>query len=282
MKDDAHQSRPVGALVHALRILRHLAAQGSAQGVTAIARSTGVNGSTCYNILRTLVSEGVVIFDPADKSYRLGLGLVELAVGVLGANPGDLIRPELERLALRHGALMCLWHITDNDRIVLIERAFDPQATRVDLPLGKRLPALIGAVGRVIAVHRKLPEATLKHQFDQFIWQRPPSFTAYCAGIESARRNGYAIDEGELYIGVDVVGAIIADRSGTPRYGVSSVTLAGQTNSQTRAVIGAELAASCQKIGRSLFSGPEIVSQPAHSPSDSRFEGSRYDQPSSL
>ncbi|MCB1405621.1 MAG: IclR family transcriptional regulator [Rhodobacteraceae bacterium] len=256
MNDESTLTRPVGALVHALRILRHLAAQGTAEGVTAIARATDVNGSTCYNILRTLVAEGLVIFDPADKSYRLGLGLVELAVGVLGANPGDLIRPELERLALSHGALMCLWHITDSDRIVLIERAFDPDATRVDLPLGKRLPALIGAVGRMIASHRGLPEAELRRRFDSFHWQRPPRFEAYRDSIAPARARGYAIDQGELYIGVDVVGAIITDAQGTPRYGVSSVTLAGQTDDATRHKIGADLAETCQRIGRSLFSVP--------------------------
>lgn len=258
MTDDPALIRPVGALVHALRILRHLAAQGTAEGVTAIARATEVNGSTCYNILRTLVAEGLVVFNASDKTYRLGLGLVELAVGVLGANPGDLIRPQMERLALTHGALMCLWHITDSDRIVLIERAFDPQATRVDLPLGKRLPAMIGAVGRVIAAHRTVPDAELRRRFAQFQWQRPPSFDAYRDGIAQARRDGYAIDDGELYVGVEVVAAVITDARGTPRYGLSSVTLAGQTTPQTRRAIGTDLAETCAHISRSLFSVPAL------------------------
>ena len=274
MNDYSTASRPVGALVHAMRVLRHLSSQGTAEGVTAIARSTGVNGSTCYNILRTLVSEGMVIFDPADKTYRLGLGLVELAVGVLGTNPGDLIRPELERLAQSHGALMCLWHITDSDRIVLIERAFDTHATRVDLPLGKRLPALIGAVGRVVAAHRALPDAALKQHFDRFKWQNSPGFSAYQAGIEQARRDGYAIDAGELYIGVDVVGAIISDAHGTPRYGVSSVTLSGQTTAEIRHAIGRDLAVTCQQIGHSLFAGPAL---PHTSHSATCLEGAHHD-----
>lgn len=256
MNDESTLSRPVGALVHAMRILRHLAAHGTPEGVSAIARATDVNGSTCFNILRTLAAEGLVVFDPVDKTYRLGMGLVELAVGVLGANPGDLIRPELERLAQTHGALMCLWHITDSDRIVLIERAYDPEATRVDLPLGKRLPALIGAVGRVIAARRQTPEMELRHHFAQFTWQRPPLFENYVAGIAQAAIDGYALDEGELYIGVDVVGAIISDAENIPRYGVSSVTLSGQTTSDIRHKIGRDLATSCARISQSLFSVP--------------------------
>lgn len=271
MNDDQAQIRPVGALVHALRILRHLAAQGTAQGVSVIARATGVNGSTCFNILRTLVCEGLVIFDPIDKTYRLGLGLVELAVGVLGTNPGDLIRPELERMALTHGALVCLWHITASDRIVLIERAFDPNATRVDLPLGKRLPALIGAVGRVVAAHATVPEAELRRRFAGFRWQRPPRFETYLAGVEQARRDGYAIDEGELYTGVDTVGAIITDAQKTPRYGVSSVTLAGQTTAEQRRKIGRELADTCHRIGDALFAtAAEVIRPPEHHSETSR------------
>ena len=275
MTEDTNLTRPVGALVHALRILRHLAAQGTAEGVTTIARATGVNGSTCYNILRTLVAEGVVIFDPATKTYRLGLGLVELAVGVLGANPGDLIRPELERMATQHGALMCLWHITQNDRIVLIDRAFNPEATRVDLPIGKRWPALIGAVGRVIAVHRSLSNDALKRRFDQFHWQNPPSFAEYLSGIEQARADGYAIDEGQLHIGIDVVASVITDADGRPRYGVSSVTLAGQTTAEIRHHIGRDLASTCQSISNALFSGPHAAGLPPIPHSDNRYEGAR-------
>jgi len=254
--DDAAHARPVGALVHALRILRHLAAQGRPEGVSAIARATGVNGSTCFNILRTLAAEGLLVFNPADKSYRPGLGLVELAVGMLGANPADLIRPELERLSQTHGALMCLWHITGDDRIVLIERAFDPAATRVDLPLGKRLPAYSGGVGRMLAAHRGLSQDELAQHFAALRWQSPPSFAAYAASVAEAARQGYAVDLGQLYIGVDVIGAILADARGVARYGISSITLAGQIDAAARHAVGEDIARTCRRIGHALFAAP--------------------------
>lgn len=256
--DESIQTRPVGALVHALRILRYLAAQGRPEGVTAIARATGVNPSTCFNILRTLAAEGLASFDAATKTYRPALGLVELAVGVLGANPGDLIRPELERLAREFGVLVCLWHITGDDRTVLIERAFDPSATRVDLPLGKRLPAYIGGVGRVLAAYRALPEAELRRHYDSLRWQSPPpSFEAYRASVAEAGRRGYAVDLGQLYVGVDVVGAILVDAQGVARYGMSSVSLSGQMDAAARQAIGEDLAATCRRIGAQLFALPD-------------------------
>lgn len=258
MRDEAPPARPVGALVQALRVLRHLSALGQPAGVNAIARATGVNPSTCFNLLRTLAAEGLVSFDPAAKTYRPALGLVELAVGVLGTNPGDLIRPELERLAQDYGVLMCLWHITGDDRIVLIERAFDPAATRVDLPLGKRLPAYTGGVGRRLAALRGLDDDQLRQQFEALRWQRPPaSLAEYRASVTEAGRLGYGLDLGQLYIGVDVVGAIITDARGVPRYGMSSVSLAGQMDEGARHSLGADLAATCRRIGAQLFALPD-------------------------
>ena len=258
MTDEITQTRPVGALVHALSILRYLSARGRPEGVSVIARATGVNGSTCFNILRTLVAEGLVVFDDTDKTYRPGVGLVELAVGVLGANPADMIRPELERMALDHRALMCLWHITGDDRIVLIERAFDPAATRVDLPVGKRLPAYSGGVGRALAAHRGLSRDDLCAPFAALRWQSPPGFDAYADSVADAARLGYAVDLGELYIGVDVVGSIVTDARGVARYGISSITLAGQIDATARHAIGVDIANTCRRIGGALFAAPGL------------------------
>ncbi|KPQ07880.1 MAG: transcriptional regulator, IclR family [Rhodobacteraceae bacterium HLUCCA12] len=253
MRDTQPQPRTVGALVQALRILRHLSARGTPEGVSAIARATGVNGSTCFNILRTLAAEGLVVFDAGDKSYRLGLGVLELAIGLLGANPGDLIRPELERLAAAHGALICLWHITDTDRLVLIERAYDPAAIRVELPPGKRLPALVGGVGRVIAACRNYGEVELRRRFADLRWESPPRFEDYRKSIDDAAKRGYGLDIGQLYVGVDVVGAVVTDTDSRPRYGISSITLHGQTTAESRARIGRDLTESCRHLGHALF-----------------------------
>lgn len=249
----AGPARTVGALVQALRVLRHLAATGTPLGVSAIARATGLNGSTCFNILRTLTAEGLVRFDAQEKTYRLGMGLLELAIGMMGMNPGELIRPEIERLALTHGGLICLWHLTDNERMVLIETAYNPGTVRAHMPQGMRLPVLIGAVGRVVAGHRDFPEAELRRRFAELRWQSPPRFDAYLAGVRLARQRGYGLDHGQLYVGIDVIGAVACDPEGRPRYGLSCVLLTGQTDAARQDDIGRDLNEVCQRIGAALF-----------------------------
>ena len=246
--------RSVGAVVHALRILRHLAGNGAPQGVTAISRATGVNTSTCFNILRTLAAERLVVFDIEAKTYRLGFGVVELALGLLGANHGDLIRPELERLALNNSALMCLWHVTEADRIVLVDRVFASTSVRVDMHVGTRLPSLVGAVGRCVAAARNFDEAELRRRFAGLRWQNPPRFEDYLADVRGAAGDGFARDRGDLFIGLDIVAAIVVDHTGAPRYGLSGIAIAGQVQEAAMERLGEELRDVAQRIGRALFS----------------------------
>lgn len=255
--------RSVGAVVHALRILRHLAALGAPAGVSAIARATQVNTSTCFNILRTLTAEGLVVFDPENKTYRLGLGVLELAVGLLGTNHGDLIRPELERLAADTPALICLWQVVGDDRLVLLDRAWRPGAVRLDLPVGKRLPSLAGAVGRAIAHARGLSDADLRGRFAALRWQQPISFEKYLASLRDVQRHGYARDAGITYVGVDSVAAAVPDHTGRPRYGVSAVSIRGQMSDAELHRVGCELHAVGQRIGRALFRNPEAGAEAA-------------------
>src|SRR6266478_8808986 len=133
----------VGAVGNAVSILRSLAHSSEPAGVAAIARNAGVSVSTCFNILRTLASERLVVFDPESKAYRIGLGMLEFSVPLLGANQADVIRPELKRLAGERSCLICLWQLTENDRILLIDRVSPPRTVRVDISHGSRLPAFV-------------------------------------------------------------------------------------------------------------------------------------------
>src|SRR5690606_29897484 len=103
----------VGALSSGLAVIRYLAATGAPVGVTRVARDVELNSSTCYNILKTLVHEGLVTFDESTKTYAIGIGLVELAKGALEqASYVRLLRPHLEALAADHRVTATLWQRT--------------------------------------------------------------------------------------------------------------------------------------------------------------------------
>src|SRR3974390_2705033 len=71
--DGISSGKLVGSVVGAITILRYLAAANEPVGVSRIARETGQNPSTTFNILRTLLLYDFVQFDQLSKTYLLSL-----------------------------------------------------------------------------------------------------------------------------------------------------------------------------------------------------------------
>jgi len=245
--------RDVGAVIHAIRILQHLAGATAPLGVAAVARGTGISPSTCFNILRTLTRARFVAFRDTDKTYSLGMAVAELAAGLIGVSHAELIRPELERLALNYDMLIVLWRVTEDGHIVLVDRAHSHTAVRVEMRLGLRLPMLVGAVGRCVAATLNLPPAELRRRFARLRWQSPPSFEAYLADVEEARDKGWSLDHGNLYRGLITVAAPVMDQAGQPRFGLSGITISGQHAPEVFARLGEELRDVAAFTGKALF-----------------------------
>lgn len=243
----------VGAVVNAISILRYLAQLGEPVGVAVIARNSGVSVSTCFNILRTLTMERLVDFDAAEKTYRIGMGVLEFSVPLLGASHADLIRPELQRLSGEHKSLVCLWLITENERVVLIDRISPTRVVRVDMSYGARLPAAIGAVGRCYAAHMNFSPAELRQRFEKLEWQNPPDYATYVAETEQAGRDGYAFDFGQLFIGLEIAAALVTDTTGKARLGISGINIAGQLQRKEMERLALDLRDSADWISEALF-----------------------------
>src|SRR3546814_2737640 len=90
------------------------------------------------------------MFDPTSKRYTLGLGIVELAHGVLNAGYVPYIHPYLERIATTYDVTALLWQDAGQNRFVLVDKAESNRAIRVQMTIGQRFQALIGAFGRCV------------------------------------------------------------------------------------------------------------------------------------
>ncbi|MCO5070458.1 MAG: IclR family transcriptional regulator [Rhizobiaceae bacterium] len=251
----------VGAVANAISILRALAESAEPAGVAVVARQTGISVSTCFNILRTLASERLVVFDNVDKTYRIGLGVLEFSVPLLGANQADLIRPELQRLSSDHKSLICLWQITERERVMLVDRVSVARTVRVDMSYGSRLPAHVGAVGRCYAAITNIDREALKQRFEHLKWQSPPSFESYLADVDQARRNGFAFDLGQLFIGVEIAASIITDTTGRPRLGISAINIAGQIPRRDLERLAIDLRNTTDWLSETLFGVAKGVRQ---------------------
>ncbi|MBM3104109.1 MULTISPECIES: IclR family transcriptional regulator [Pseudomonas] len=245
-------TKDVGAVVNAIQILRHLAHAEGPEGVAAVARATGISPSSAFNILRTLHNEQFASFDNESKTYRLGLGLSELAVSFIGRSYADLIQPELDRLCNSHNILITLWQVTDDAHIRVIARSA-PAIAHVNVALGTRLPELVGAAGRCIAGLRQFPEDELRRRLSRVRWDNPPSTEQYQKDANEALQRGWGMDLDNLYRGVSMVASAITDHDHQPRFVISAIGISAQHHPEELESMGASLHDTANFVGRALF-----------------------------
>ena len=217
--------RPV---VNAVSILRYLAHTGAPERAADIARHLSINSSTCFNILRTLVAEDVVDFNPLSKTYSAGLGMARLVEQLVTRGQRlELASPLMHDLAAEFGVTVTLWRRLGTDRIVLVSSESSPTNLHINMPTGQRLPILMGASGRLFTGRLGLNDEQMREAFDQIRWARPISFDSYVIEVNVARRRGWASDDGYFANGVLAIAAPVCDSSGNIAFTVSTVMIRG-------------------------------------------------------
>jgi DNA-binding IclR family transcriptional regulator len=232
----------VKPVVNAVRILRYLTQKGAPERAVDIARHLSINASTCFNILRTLVAEDVVDFNPLSKTYSAGLGLARLVEQLVTQGQRlQLAAPLMLELATRFGVTVTLWRRMGQDRIVLVHAESSPTDLHIDMPAGQRLPILMGASGRLFVGRLGLSDEALRTAFDAIRWARTLSFDTYVREVNQARRRGWAVDDGYFATGVVAIAAPVCDPSANIAYTVSAVMIRGQRDTAEVERIGEAL-----------------------------------------
>lgn len=259
METDSSSGKMVGALTSGLAVVRYLSAASTPVGMSRIARDLGLNSSTCFNLLKTLVHERLVVFDDATKAYKIGLGLVELAKGALEtASYARLVHPSLERIAATHRVTATLWHRIADERVVMVDRADNDATMRVHMNVGQRLPMYISALGRSMAVHSGLTVADLRQRVKSLRWDNPPSFEGYKRSVGEAEKNGYAVDADCYVNGVTSVSSAVLDSMGTPVMAVSGTGFSAQLGHLAIKALGDDLRDTAAVVSRALSGRPLV------------------------
>jgi len=177
-------------------------------GVQAIARELGLVPSTCLHVLRALVAEEFVSFDPDTKRYSLEAGVLTLARHWLRRNQfTDLAQPALDRISQAFDVTVLGVHIVGLDHIIVVAVSQSGQNFQLSTQIGSRFPALISATGRCIAAFGEHSEADLENRFRKLRWDEPPTFEEWKAQVSKTRAQGFAVDAGNYISGVTVVAA---------------------------------------------------------------------------
>ncbi|MEE2692747.1 MAG: IclR family transcriptional regulator [Pseudomonadota bacterium] len=232
----------VGGFLAGLKVVQYLVAAEAPVGVSKVARDLKISPSTCFNLLKTLVHVNLAEFDPLEKTYTAGFGILELSKGLLDKEDFvRFVRPRMQRIASAHRVTCTLWRKLGADRTILVDRADIAAAVRVHMSVGQRLPLFIGALGRCFAAHTTLPREEVRREFDLLRWDNRPEFSHWWKEVQAIKNRGYAIDQDAFVRGITTVAAPIVQNERQVEFVISAIGFTGQFNLDSVAALGEEL-----------------------------------------
>lgn len=244
-------SGPVRSVSQAFAILRLLSAHPGGLTLSAIGRELALSPSSCLNLLRTLLAEGMIERPDGTKLYRAcatwdRLDFARGAVERLTVRA----RPLMEQFARAHDCTTGLWHAVSADRLALVALEESGSETAIRMAIGQRQPIGGGATGRALAASEEVGDDELRRRFAPLRSLRPLDFETYAREVADARLRGFAVDRGYGHPGVWSIGCRIGG-TGTARFCLSASVFADSIGDDAFAELGRALIQCAQDIARS-------------------------------
>lgn len=251
--NDAPNARQVPAVTRAVAILRFLGKSEAPLGVNAIARALQLVPSTCLHILRVLVAEELVAFDPKTKLYSLDAGILSLARAVLRQNAfSQVVQPHLDRLSQDHGLMAIGVEVIGLEHIVVVAISRAELGLRLHVDIGSRFPALISATGRCVAAFGQFATRELDRRFRSLRWDRPPTLAAWKQQVAQTVRDGYSADEGSYIAGVTILAVPVQDSERRMTHGIVLLGLSDQVRKAGIPGLAVRLREAAEAVSRRL------------------------------
>ncbi len=204
----------IQSLDRGLQILETLSLSSEPMGLPELSEILGVDRSTVYRLLSTLLQRGYVSQDPGTKRYRLGFKVVELGRRAIDSfSLRAASKPYMKSLMLETGESVNLV-VLSGENIISIDHEASPSPLAVSDDIGTIFNPYATASGKAILAH--LPEAQVQEvlegfRFEAFTARTITSLAALQNHFLQIREKGYAVDDEERYIGVRCLAAPIFD-----------------------------------------------------------------------
>jgi IclR family transcriptional regulator, KDG regulon repressor len=207
----------VNTLDRALDILLCFSREKPLLSLTEISYEVGINKSTVYRLLTTLVAKGFLLIDTDTKKYHLGFRILDIALRVYQDLDQHWVLPYLQSLTAEYGETTNM-AILDGDRIFHLQVVESKQHLTLAPEPGPSLPAGRTASGKAILAY--LPDDqiinVLNSNFDRYPENSSVLLENLMADIHESRQRGFAISEGEFNKDVNAVAAPILTEDGYP------------------------------------------------------------------
>lgn len=248
---------PINSIDRALDILLLFQREGREMGVTQISAALGIYKSTVHRTLSTLEKRGFVQQNPDNGRYWLGIKLYSLGMLIREQLPiRNIAYPYAKDLAEKFNEVV---HLAVNDYSAvypthtLLDKIHGHQMLAMTPPIGSSVPSHCSAMGKCLLAFS--PRSVI----DKYIGSLLPVFTEktisnwddFLRELELVKQQGYAIEDGELELGLTCVAAPIMAKNGEI---IAALSLSGPTSRvKTRlAEIVAEVIKTTKQIADQL------------------------------
>lgn len=227
---DGNTIRSVAKAMELLQIL----SDSGALTLSELAERSGFPKSTVFGLLTTM-REYNVVAQTDDGKYTLGMRLFEFGCNIGRARDiSKLARPYLELLAARTKAAAVLT-VLDGDSAITLDQVEGNGNLRVVSNVGGRLPLHCSSQGKIFlaAMNRASLLSFLdEHPLTAYTPHTIVEAERLTEELETVRRQGYAIVDGEYKIGLRSVSAPVRDADGSVKYAIGLLGMFRNTRSE--------------------------------------------------
>jgi IclR family acetate operon transcriptional repressor len=242
----------VPALRSAVAILRFLRDRRNEPAtMSEFTRALAMNGSTCFNLLKTLEDERLVAYDARTKGYTLGIELVELASVVDGHR-------QVVDVALRRAAalvsdieLTCLVVRPTEDRFLVVGKVDSPKSIKVTVAVGTSFPANASVLAKSYYAFQDdhVVDAMLaRHGLPAYLPNTITDAEVFKTQLAHVRERGFAESLAEYWQDHNAVASPIFDGDGGVSHLLVLVGFAFELCEDTVETMGARLREAAEQI----------------------------------
>lgn len=207
----------IKSIKRTVQVINSFTANAHELGVTELSKMLNLHKSTVHRILITLSKEGLVVKNPVNQKYRLGI--IFFKWGCIVQNQIEIrsyALPIMKDLAKSTEESVALNIISNNKRII-IEKIESPNEIQRVLKLGENLPLYFGSAGKVLLASLSDEEFEKCLKEERLISFTPHTITnksKLMKNLHEIREKGYAIAIEERIPGGASIGAPIFDYTG--------------------------------------------------------------------
>jgi len=214
----------VKSIERAFLLVDALAEEPREHSLTELSKKLGWPKSTVHGVLSTLVQYRYAEQSEETGRYRLGIRFFELGnkVGKMW-DIRSIAIPYMQKLNAELGEMVQLG-TEDRGEMLYLEKLDSTHLIRIVSEIGGRLPIHCTGLGKAMLAYMpplKVKKIIREHGLTSYTANTITHPAALERELQSIREKGYAIDDGEIMLGLRCVAAPIFDGKGQVKYALS-------------------------------------------------------------